>query len=296
MLSHPDCFGHVIEGHPERPERLRAIRDELVASGRIALVSEIEAPRASREDLERVHEPDYVRSIFAAAPDDGIVAMDMETMMCPGTLDAALRAAGSGIRAVDLVLSGEFGSAFCAIRPPGHHAERSRAMGFSFFHNLAVAAAYAREACGVERVAIVDFDVHHGNGSEDIFRDEESIFIASIFEHPWYPYSGLADVRSGIVNVPLPAGTDSAEWREAVSELVLPRLTESGAGLLLFSAGFDAHALDPLGHFQLREDDFRWITRACREALPVPVVSMLEGGYDLSALSRSVGAHIDALI
>lgn len=296
LISHSDCHGHDIEGHPERPARLRAIRDELIASGRISLVSEIEAPRARRADLERVHDPSYVDSIYDAAPEEGIVAIDMETMLCPGTLDAARRAAGAGIRAVDLVATGEFRSAFCAVRPPGHHAERSRAMGFCFFNNVAVAAAHAREKHGCSRVAIVDFDAHHGNGTEDIFRDDDSIFIASVFEHPWFPYSGLEETRPGIVNVPLPAGTDSSDWREAVSRRVLPQLRDSGADMLLFSAGFDGHARDPLGHFTLREDDFRWISRACREAVPAPVVSMLEGGYDLSALSRSVGAHIDGLI
>lgn len=220
----------------------------------------------------------------------------METMLSPGTLDSALRAVGAGVHAVDLVAGGTFDTAFCPVRPPGHHAERSRAMGFCIFHNVAAAAAHALEEHDLERVAIVDFDVHHGNGTEDIFREDDRVFFASTFQHPWYPYSGLEETREDIVNVPLPPGTDGEAYRHAFSERILPGLAESGAELLFFSAGFDAHVSDPLGQFRLREEDFRWITRVCREALPVPAVSMLEGGYDLTALSRSVGAHLDGLV
>ncbi|NNF03914.1 MAG: histone deacetylase family protein [Rhodothermales bacterium] len=295
-LSHPECLAHDTGAHPEQSARLHAVRDGLVATGRISLVSEIEAPIADVSQIVRVHDADYVNSIIDSAPEEGIVAMDMETILSAGSLKAAFRAVGAGIRSVDLVLDGEFGSAFCAVRPPGHHAEHTRAMGFCLFNNAAAAAAHALDVHGAGRVAIVDFDVHHGNGTEDIFRDDERVFLASVFEHPWYPYSGLEETRPGIVNVPLPAGTRSDAYRSAFSECVLEPLSTSGADLLVFSAGFDAHVRDPLGNFHLTEDDFRWITRSCRDALSVPVVSMLEGGYDLTALSRSVGAHLDGLL
>ena len=290
-------MGH---GHPEQPARLSAIFDRLIASGLEMIVRQIDAPLATREQLERVHEPHYVQSVFDRAPTDGLVMLDPDTAMGPHTLAAALRSAGAVVHAVDLVMNREFQAVFCAVRPPGHHAERDRAMGFCFFNNVAVGAAHALAAHGLERVAIVDFDVHHGNGTEHIFETEPRVLFCSSFQHPFYPFTGHETDTPHIVNITLPAGSDGARFREEVERHWLHRLHEFQPQLVLISAGFDAHAEDDMSHVRLREPDYIWITRELKKVADQyaggRIVSTLEGGYNLSALGRSAVAHIDALL
>ncbi len=301
LITHPDCALHDMgQYHPECPARLHAISDQLIASGLDISLYHHDAPLASREQLCRVHAPDYVEQIFAAAPKQGMVAIDPDTSMNPHTLSAALRAAGAGILAVDLIMENRVNSAFCSVRPPGHHAERDRAMGFCFFDNIAVAAAHAMAMYHLERVAIVDFDVHHGNGTEDIFRDDPRVLLCSTFQYPLYPGTGIGTDSEHIVNVPLPPASGGPAFRAAVSEHWLPALQAHRPQLVLFSAGFDAHVEDPLAGLSLTEDDYAWVTREVRNVARQwgqdRIVSMLEGGYALSALGRSVVAHIKALL
>jgi len=287
-------------GHPEQPARLSAIFDRLIASGLEMIVRQIDAPLATREQLERVHEPHYVQSVFDQAPTEGVIMLDPDTAMGPHTLAAALRAAGAVVHAVDLVMNREFQAVFCAVRPPGHHAERDRAMGFCFFNNVAVGAAHALAAHGLERVAIVDFDVHHGNGTEHIFETEPRVLLCSSLQHPFYPFTGHETDTPHIVNITLPAGSDGARFRDEVERHWLHRLHEFQPQLVLISAGFDAHAEDDMSHVRLREPDYIWITRELKKVADQyasgRIVSTLEGGYNLSALGRSAVAHIDALL
>ncbi len=301
FVSHSGCEKHEMgAGHPEQPARLAAVSDRLHAAGLDRLLRTYEAPAATREQLARAHEPRYVDWVHASAPKEGLVWLDGDTAMNPQSLDAALGAAGAAVKGVDLVMSGEAGAAFCAVRPPGHHAERARAMGFCIFNNVAVAAAHALGEHGVERAAIVDFDVHHGNGTEDIFRDESRVLFCSSFQHPFYPGTGADTVSDHIINIPLPAGTASEEYRAAVEERWLQALDDFRPELVLFSAGFDAHAEDPLAQFNLVEADYAWITdrvkRIAERHACSRIVSTLEGGYNLSALGRSVAAHIEVLL
>ena len=301
IISHPDCGLHDMgAGHPEQPARLSAIFDRLIASGLEMIVRQIDAPLATREQLERVHDRDYVQSVFDQAPAEGVIMLDPDTAMGPHTLAAALRSAGAVVHAVDLVMRREFQAVFCAVRPPGHHAERNRAMGFCFFNNVAVGAAHALAAHGLERVAIVDFDVHHGNGTEHIFENEPRVLFCSSFQHPFYPFTGHETDTPHIVNITLPAGSDGARFREEVERHWLHRLHEFEPQLVLISAGFDAHAEDDMSHVRLREPDYIWITRELKKVADQyaggRIVSTLEGGYNLSALGRSAVAHIDALL
>lgn len=302
ILSHPLCREHETgAGHPERPERLDALAAALRAAPFAAepKVTRHEAREATRTELERVHEPSYLDLLFARAPREGLAWLDADTPIGPHSLGAALCAAGAVAEAVDRVLGGETRAAFCPVRPPGHHAERARAMGFCLLNNVAVGAAHALEAHGLERVAIVDFDVHHGNGTEDIFRDEPRVLLLSSFQHPFYPGSG-ADTRSDhILNLPLPAGTDGPAYRRQVEARWLGPLDAFRPELVLFSAGFDAHREDPLAGLLLEDDDFAWITTVVRDlALRHAggrIVSTLEGGYSREALGRSAVAHLEAL-
>jgi acetoin utilization deacetylase AcuC-like enzyme len=301
FISHPDCELHDTgDGHPESPARVRAVLDYLPTREIWQRLTQYEAPLASTEQLYRVHDNGYVDAVFAAEPSEGRVYLDPDTSMAPHSLNAALRAAGSVVRGVDLVMSGEMGRVFCCVRPCGHHAEVARPMGFCMFNNVAVGARYAKDHYGLKRVAIVDFDVHHGNGTEDIFRDDSSIFFSSTFQHPFYPGSG-ADTRSDhIVNVPLPAGTRGDRFRAAFEEQILPALKGFKPELLFISAGFDAHDDDPLAQLCLQEEDFAWatgkISEVADECAQGRVVSVLEGGYSLPALARSVEAHLQALL
>src|ERR1700741_3065214 len=247
FITHPDCLKHEMGAHhPERPQRLTAVEEEIAAEGLQDQIKRYEAPLATDEQLARVHSPDYVRAIRDAAPERGTVHLDPDTAMNPFTLKAALRAAGAATLAVDLVLTRKHSSAFCSVRPPGHHACRARPMGFCIFNNVAVAARHALAEHGLERVAIIDFDVHHGNGTEDIFEGDEQVLMASIFQHPFYPYSGTDSPARNMFNVPLAAGAGSRELQKAVEEVWLPALKDFRPELVLFSAGFDAHMEDDM--------------------------------------------------
>ncbi len=301
LISHPDCLLHDMgQWHPESPARLNAIADQLIASGLDFSLRHYDAPLASRDQLSRVHTAAYVDEIFTEAPQQGMRMLDMDTAMNPYSLHAALRAAGAGILAVDLIMRGEISAAFCSVRPPGHHAERAHAMGFCIFNNVAVAAAHAMSQYALDRVAIVDFDVHHGNGTEDIFQHDPRVLFCSTFQHPFYPHSGAATQNPHIINVPLAAGSQSEQFRAAVTQYWLPALTAHRPQLIFVSAGFDAHREDDMAGLNLMEDDYAWVTARIREAAKTNcdgrIVSMLEGGYALSALSRSVVAHIKALL
>ncbi len=300
FITHPDCQKHDMgAGHPEQPARLAAIEDQLIASGIDMFLKRYEAPLATDAQLERVHPVEYVQAIREAAPESGRVHLDPDTAMNPYSLQAALRAAGAGVLAVDLVMKGEARAAFCSVRPPGHHACKARPMGFCIFNNVAVAARHAQHAHGIERVAIIDFDVHHGNGTEDIFEGDPSVMMASTFQHPFYPYSGTDMPAFNMVNVPLAAGAGSKQFMEAVKEQWLPALEDFRPELVIFSAGFDAHVEDDMAMMQLKDADYRWVTEqvkfiADRHARG-RMVSMLEGGYALSALARSVVQHVRVL-
>ncbi|MBW7859840.1 MAG: histone deacetylase family protein [Rhodocyclaceae bacterium] len=300
FITHRDCWLHEMGSfHPECPDRLAAINDRLIAAGLDLYLSFYDAPDVTREQMERAHPAEYLDSLLEQVPEHGIRHLDPDTAMNPHTLRAALRAAGAGILATDLVMRGEIENAFCAVRPPGHHAERSRAMGFCFLNNVAIAARHALEAHGLERVAVIDFDVHHGNGTEDVFRDDPRVMMASIFQHPFYPYSGADNPAPHMVNVPVPAGTRGDAFRQVVSDQWLPALRRHQPQMLFISAGFDAHYEDDMGSCGLVESDYVWVTdqlkRLARECGHGRIVSILEGGYALSALGRSVVAHVKAL-
>nr|WP_269212204.1 histone deacetylase family protein [Chromobacterium piscinae] len=286
-------------GHPECPERLTAIRDQLMASQIFDSLQEVEAPEVGYEQLARVHPPRYVEYLEACAPSVGTFRMDPDTAMSPSTLQAARRAAGAVVKAVELVAEDKAPNAFCAIRPPGHHAESDKAMGFCFFNNIAVGVAHALAHYKFERVAVVDFDVHHGNGTEEILRDDPRVLMVSIFQHPFYPYSGDEPMGPNMHNVPLKAGSGGREFREAVENVWLPLLHEFQPQMLFISAGFDAHREDDMGSLGLIESDYEWVTRhmvgIADQYCAGRIVSVLEGGYDLSALGRSVAAHIRVL-
>ncbi len=299
-ISHSACLLHDMgRGHPECPARLKAIEEQLVADGIFPLLQHHDAPRATRGQLESVHGAAYVDAIEAASPAEGLVMLDPDTWMCPHTWEAALRAAGAVVLATDLVMQGRAENAFCNVRPPGHHATRSQAMGFCLFNNVAVGVAHALGHHGLERVAIVDFDVHHGNGTEDIFRDDPRVMLCSSFQHPFYPYSGADTVSDHIIPAPLPAYTDGTGFRAAVTQKFLPALNRFKPQMIFASAGFDAHREDGMASLGLVEDDYAWITREIRKLADVHagrrVVSTLEGGYDLPALGRSAAAHVKAL-
>jgi acetoin utilization deacetylase AcuC-like enzyme len=300
FVTHSDCLKHEMgTHHPERPARLTAIEDQLIASGIGDHLTRFDAPLATDEQLARVHPIEYVRAIRQAAPQRGTVHLDPDTAMNPFTLQAALRAAGAAVLATDLVLKKKVDTAFCSVRPPGHHACRARSMGFCIFNNVAVAVRHAVHEHGLERVAVIDFDVHHGNGTEDIFEGDEHVLMASIFQHPFYPYSGADDPARNMVNVPLPAGAGSREFREAVTESWIPALEEFEPELVVFSAGFDAHIEDDMAMLRFTDSDYGWVTQQVKAIADKHadgrIVSMLEGGYALSALGRSAVQHIKVL-
>jgi acetoin utilization deacetylase AcuC-like enzyme len=302
-ITHPDCLRHEMgPGHPESPERLIAVNEQMRSSGLLDELLCLDAPLANAEDLKRVHRSSYVDLIFEHAPVEGYVQLDPDTAMNPYSLDAARRAAGAGLLAIDELVAGRARNAFCAVRPCGHHATQGRSMGFCIFNNVGVAAAYALEKMDFERVAVIDFDVHHGNGTEDIFSApqwQDRVLMAGFFQHPFYPYSGTDSPAPNMINVPLPAGSGGAAASKAVAQEWLPALEEFKPELILISAGFDAHREDLLGGLALVEADYVWITLelmalAARHSQQ-RIVSMLEGGYNLSALGRSAVAHVKTL-
>jgi acetoin utilization deacetylase AcuC-like enzyme len=301
LLTHPDCSLHEMGAHhPESPERLRAVLAAIEAAGLARRLKAVEAPLATREQLLRVHDPEHVDFVFDSAPESSYAYLDPDTSMNPKSLSAALRAAGAVARATDLVMSGEAQSAFCAVRPPGHHATPGRPMGFCLFNNVAVGAAHALEAHGLQRVAVLDFDVHHGNGTEDAFHEDPRVMLCSTFQHPYYPYCGSDSGNDHIVNVPLPAMTDGEGFREAVEKVWMPALERFKPELVFVSAGFDAHREDPLAYLNLEDEDYRWVTEklvdVARRHAKGRVVSTLEGGYNTVALGRCVVEHLEALV
>ena len=300
LFTHPDCTLHEMgAGHPESPQRLKAILAALDASGLMSRLDVREAPLADRGHLERVHDSQHVECIFDAAPQRGYAYLDPDTSMNPKSLDAALRAAGAVVAATDAVLKGEVDSAFCAVRPPGHHATPTRPMGFCLFNNVAIGAMHALEAHGLERVAVLDFDVHHGNGTEDAFHEDSRVMLCSTFQHPYYPFCGADSANEHIINVPLPAMTDGAGFRRAVERHWLPALERFRPQLVFVSAGFDAHKDDPLAYLKLADEDYRWVTEklleVARRDADGRVVSTLEGGYNTEALGRCVVQHVSVL-
>ncbi len=302
-VSHPASFDHVVpEGHPERPARMRAI-ERALEDERFASLVRVQAPRAEPAVATLAHPAEYVDALMAAVPEHGMVGIDSDTILSPGSMEAALRATGGAVHGVDAVMRGECSNAFVAMRPPGHHAERMQAMGFCLFNHAAIAARHARAAFGVDRVALVDWDVHHGNGSQDIFWDDEAVLYCSTHQMPLYPGSGAASERGNkdtIVNVPLRANDDGEVFREVFEAGILSRLEAFKPDLIIISAGFDAHRLDPLANLRLEAEDFAWATRRLMEAAERSaggrIVSVLEGGYSLEGLSRSVAAHVNALM
>lgn len=287
------------EWHPECPARLEAVDEHMAAAGLDSKVAPVQAPEALDADILRVHTPGHLEFLKRTSPVSGLAAIDSDTAMNPYTLAAARVAAGAGLLAVDSLLDGRHRTAFCAVRPPGHHATPDRAMGFCFINNIAVAAAYALDAGGLERVAIIDFDVHHGNGTEDAFADDPRVLMCGFYQHPLYPGVRHEPPASNMINIPVEAGTTGLELRQVVSDVWKPALQAFRPEMLFISAGFDAHRDDGLAQLKMTEADFAWITQqlvtlADRHAQG-RIVSMLEGGYNLPALGRSVVAHIKAL-
>jgi acetoin utilization deacetylase AcuC-like enzyme len=300
FYSHADCLLHEMgQWHPECPARLSAIEDQLIASRIDTLIERESPPLADEAALLRVHTEAHVEYIRSCAPKEGYAPIDPDTSMNAHTWQAALRAAGAAVAATDAVIEGRYDNAFCSVRPPGHHAEPARAMGFCFFNNVAIAARHALEVHGLQRVAIIDFDVHHGNGTEAAFSGDSRVLMCSFFQHPFYPFSGAENQAANMVNLPMPARSKGMEVREAVDMMWLPRLHEFKPEMLFVSAGFDAHREDDLGNMGLVEDDYTWLTEQVRTIANRyargRIVSCLEGGYNLSALGRSVVAHIRAL-
>jgi len=302
-ISHPAALDHQTPlGHPERPDRILAI-ERILEKERFASLIREQAPMAEMESLTLAHPESYVVSIRDMSPREGVVRVDADTIMSPGTYEAALRGAGGAVRAVDEVMTGQVANAFVAMRPPGHHAERVQAMGFCFFNNAAIAARHAQRRHGAERVAILDWDVHHGNGTQDIFWSDASVMYCSTHEAPLYPGTGaLSETgeHGTIVNAPLSAGDGSDAFREAMETAVLPRIDSFAPDLIIISAGFDAHWRDPLASLNLTESDFAWATHRLMSLAEKHcgrrIVSVLEGGYDLDGLSKSTAAHLDVLM
>ena len=300
-FTHADCRRHEMgRWHPESPERLDAIQDHLLAIGLRDVLIEREAPLATAEQLALAHDPAYLQHLERSVPDSGYAELDPDTHLNPQTLLAAKRAAGAAVAAVDAVMANEAEAAFCAVRPPGHHAEPGRAMGFCFYNNVAVAVRHALQVHGVQRVAVIDFDVHHGNGTERILAGDPRVLMCGFFQHPFYPYSGTEAPAANMLNLPVAAYADGAAIRALVTQFWLPRLRQFGPELVVFSAGFDAHRNDDMGQLGLVEDDYAWMTQVirtvAREAGHDRIVSCLEGGYELRSLARSVAAHLRELL
>ena len=303
LITHPACLEHVMpSGHPESPDRLRAVLAALDAPDFTSLLRE-QAPQATMEQIALAHPGDFAAALLARAPQQGFSFIDGDTPMSPGSGAAALYAAGAVVRAVDMVMQGTVRNAFCAVRPPGHHAESNRAMGFCLFNNVAVGALWAREKWKCKRLAVIDFDVHHGNGTQEIFQNDANLFYASTHQAPFYPGTGAmheTGVAGNVVNASLPAGAGSDAFKAAMTTRILPAMDAFHPDMILISAGFDAHMQDPLANLWLEEEDFFWATQRIMAIADKHcagrVVSALEGGYDLTALAASVQAHVRALM
>jgi acetoin utilization deacetylase AcuC-like enzyme len=300
FISHDDCELHDMGfGHPECPARLRAIKNQLQDSQLEQELDYIRAEEVSRDQVHRVHPNTYIDQLDLLTPTKGRIMADPDTAIMPHTMRAAKLAAGAAVQAVDLVMSGQYDTAFCATRPPGHHAETSKTMGFCFYNNIAIAAKHAMAIHGLERIAIIDFDVHQGNGTVDIFQNDPRVLLCSSFQHPYYPYSHHAVFRDNIINTPLAAHTSGKQFRNQVEKDWLSPLQNHKPQLVLVSAGFDAHKDDPMAEIELLEDDYRWVTAMLMDVAKYyadnRVVSVLEGGYNLKALARSVESHIEVL-
>jgi acetoin utilization deacetylase AcuC-like enzyme len=303
LVTHPAGLNHITPaGHPERPDRLRAI-EQALEDERFQDLVRVQAPAATLETIALCHPMDYIVEIRDATPKQGLVRLDADTSMSPGTFEAVLRAVGGGVMAADEVIAGRVANAFCAMRPPGHHAETVRPMGFCFFNTAAIVARHVQRHYGIARVAVVDFDVHHGNGTQEIFWSDPTVMYCSTHEMPLYPGSGAPSERGAhdnIVNAPLRAGDGGEEFREAFETVILPRLAVFAPEFIVISAGFDAHMRDPLANLNLVEADFGWVTRKLMDAADASasgrIVAVLEGGYDLQGLARSAAAHVTALM
>lgn len=300
-ITHPDCLLHEADAtHPEQPARIRAIENALFNSELAGQLSRYESPAATQEQLAYVHDPLYIQHIFQMSPKDSVVYLDPDTYMNQYTLPAALHAAGAVLQAVDLVMSHEVNLAFCNIRPPGHHAEHMRAMGFSFFNNVAVGVAYALKRYKLKRIAIIDFDVHHGNGTQDIFQNEKRVLYCSIFQYPFYPFSDVDAGGDHIINIALPAGTTGREFRAEIEQHWLGAVRAFKPEIIFFSAGFDGHRNDVLANWLLTEFDYAWLTRRIKqiadECAHGRMISVLEGGYALDVLGQCVVAHLGAML
>ncbi|MEL0585221.1 MAG: histone deacetylase family protein [Candidatus Thiodiazotropha sp. (ex. Lucinoma kazani)] len=300
-ITHPDCLLHDTGvGHPENAARLQAIDDRLMAAQLYDFLRHYDAPEVTREQLLRCHDAAYLDQVEKLMPETGHAHLDPDTVVSPESLQAAKRAAGAVVKAVDLIMNEDLLNAFCSVRPPGHHAERMRTMGFCVYGNASIGAAHAMEVYGLDRVAILDFDVHHGNGSEDIFRDDKRAIVCSTFQHPFYPYTDIEESPDHIVCAPLKATAKSTEFREAVTANWLPALNHFKPQMFFVSAGFDAHIEDDMSGVSLTEADYRWVTEQIRDLADKyaegRIVSVLEGGYESFALARSVETHIRVLM
>ena len=300
-ISHSECHGHDTgEGHPENARRLSAIEDQFVTTGLSNILRYCDAPEATNAQLLRVHTNGHLENIKSSTPDRGYARLDPDTVISPNTPQAARRAAGAVVAAVDFVVSGEMASAFCGVRPPGHHAESNQAMGFCIFNNIAVGAAHALEHHGLKRVAIVDFDVHQGNGTEEMFADDNRVLFCSTFQHPFFPFTPLLENAANRVNVPLDATAGSSEFRTAIVDHWLPALHRFQPEMIFISAGFDAHIDDDMSHVRLTDSDFTWVTeqivQVANDSASGRIVSVLEGGYEPNSLARCVDAHLRVLM
>jgi acetoin utilization deacetylase AcuC-like enzyme len=297
FISHHKCRGHDTgPGHPETARRLTAIDDRFVATGLSDVLSHVDAPVVTTEQLQRVHRPDYLEFLQRMIPAEGYARLDPDTVVSQGSLLAARLAAGAAVAAVDLVAGGAMRTAFCSVRPPGHHAESDLAMGFCLYNNVAVGAAHALEAHGLERIAILDFDVHHGNGTEQIFDGDPRVLFCSTFQHPFFPFTPLRENTPNRISVPLEAGSGSKRFRTAVSEQWLPAVERFRPQMVFVSAGFDAHRDDDMAELNLTDADFHWVSRqilqAAADSAEGRIVSVLEGGYDIDSLARCVEDHV----
>lgn len=300
-ITHPDCLLHEMgENHPECPDRVRLIEDQLKVDQLFDFLKYFEAPLVEESDLRRAHPKSFIDQLATLSPREGHIHIDMDTLMNQYTLAAAKRAAGAGVLAVDLIMKNQIQKAFCNVRPPGHHAETKQAMGFCFFNNIAIAALHALDVYKLKRVAIIDFDVHHGNGTEEILMNDSRVMIFSSFQYPSYPNKSFACNHSNIINVACPAGTGGHDYREMIEHEWFPKLRNFAPEMIFISAGFDAHHLDPLAEMNLQESDYAWLTQQlvmiADASAKGRIVSMLEGGYHLGALAKSASAHVRALM